>query len=149
MRWWWDPLCTRPTPYLDFYNASSLKQQSMDRHVAPTRTHYSDSEPISLCSYSLLLRVLAEKQHTPILYFTGTCGQAPPPFSWTSIFFHVSTILHPVIHRELQNVIYMNKNRCSRKRGEGPVHKYLWLWEQNILLWEQDIILRKQDRKKF
>jgi hypothetical protein len=31
----WPHLCTRPTPYLDFYNASSLKQQSMDRHVAP------------------------------------------------------------------------------------------------------------------
>jgi hypothetical protein len=28
-----------------------------------------------------------------------------------------------VIHRELQNVVYMTKNRCSRKRGEGPV---LW-----------------------
>ena len=32
---------------LDFYSASSLKQQSVDRHVAPTRTHYSDSEPTS------------------------------------------------------------------------------------------------------
>ena len=31
--------------------------------------------------------------------------------------------------------------------GEGPVHKYLWLWEQNIFLWEQDIILRKQEKK--
>ena len=32
---------------LDFYSASSLKQQSVDRHVAPTRTHYPDSEPTS------------------------------------------------------------------------------------------------------
>jgi spore coat polysaccharide biosynthesis protein SpsF (cytidylyltransferase family) len=39
---------------LDFYSASSLKQQSADRHVAPF-THYSDSEPTSLCSYSLML----------------------------------------------------------------------------------------------
>ena len=31
--------------------------------------------------------------------------------------------------------------------GEGTVHKYLWLWEQNIFLWEQDIILRKQEKK--
>jgi len=38
---------------LDFYNSSSLKQQSADTHVAP---HYSDSEPTSLCSYSLMLR---------------------------------------------------------------------------------------------
>ena len=32
---------------LDFYSASSLKQQSVDRHVAPTRTHYPDFEPTS------------------------------------------------------------------------------------------------------
>jgi len=31
MRWWWGPLCTRPT-YLDFYSVSSLKQQSSSRH---------------------------------------------------------------------------------------------------------------------
>ena len=57
---------------LDFYSASSLIQQSTGRHVAPlgqfyqwsnkiiinsTRTHYSDSEPASLCSFSLMLCV--------------------------------------------------------------------------------------------
>jgi hypothetical protein len=36
---------------LDFYNASSLKQQSADRHVAPLGhiIQYSDSKPTSLC----------------------------------------------------------------------------------------------------
>jgi hypothetical protein len=34
---------------LDFYNASSLKQQSAGRHVAPL---HSDSEPASLYSCS-------------------------------------------------------------------------------------------------
>ena len=33
---------------LDFYSASSLKQQSAGRHVATLLTHYSDSEPIGL-----------------------------------------------------------------------------------------------------
>ena len=37
---------------LDFYTASSLKQKSAGRHVAP---HYSDSEPANLCSFSLML----------------------------------------------------------------------------------------------
>ena len=37
---------------LDFYSASSLKQQSAGRHVAP---HDFDSEPTSLCSFSLML----------------------------------------------------------------------------------------------
>ena len=62
------------------------------------------------------------------------CGQDPPSFFLNiNIFVHVNNILqlsiyvslNPVIHRELQNVVYMKKNRCSRKRGEGPVHKYL------------------------
>jgi hypothetical protein len=36
IRWLWCPLCTRPTcSVLDFYNASSLKQQSLGRHVSP------------------------------------------------------------------------------------------------------------------
>ena len=29
----------------------------MDRHVTPLKTHYPDSEPTSLCSYSLKLHV--------------------------------------------------------------------------------------------
>jgi hypothetical protein len=55
MRWWWGPLCTRPTCLLvGFYSASSLKQQFADRHVPPL-WHYPDSEKISLCSFSLML----------------------------------------------------------------------------------------------
>jgi hypothetical protein len=33
--------------------------------------------------------------------------------------------LDPVIHRELQNVVYMKKKLMFKKKGEGPVHKYL------------------------
>ena len=40
---------------LDFYSASSMKQQSAGRHVAPLGhiIHYSDSEPTSLCHFGL------------------------------------------------------------------------------------------------
>ena len=34
-KWWWGPLCTRPTRLVGFYSTSSLKQKSADRHVAP------------------------------------------------------------------------------------------------------------------
>jgi hypothetical protein len=36
MRWWWDPLCSRPTTNTLrwFFSASSLKQEFADRHVA-------------------------------------------------------------------------------------------------------------------
>ena len=40
------------TIQMHFYSASSLKQQSMDRHVTPL---YPDFRPTSLCSYSLIL----------------------------------------------------------------------------------------------
>ena len=43
--------------WLDFYcgTCSSLKQQSTVKHVVSLLTHYSDSKPIILCSYSLIL----------------------------------------------------------------------------------------------
>jgi hypothetical protein len=34
--------------YLDFYSASSLKQQTVDTHVAPLGNLYSDSQSSSL-----------------------------------------------------------------------------------------------------
>jgi hypothetical protein len=41
---------------LDFHSASSLKQQSAGRHVAPLWTHYSDSEPTSLLFFLIMAR---------------------------------------------------------------------------------------------
>ena len=49
---------------LDFDSASSLKQQSTGRHIAP-RTHYSDSEPTSLCSSSLIMRAMGRSNTYP------------------------------------------------------------------------------------
>ena len=40
---------------LDFHSAHSLKQQFLGKHVTPLKTHYTDSEPTSLCSYSYML----------------------------------------------------------------------------------------------
>ena len=39
-----------------FYNASSLKQQSSDRHVTPSQTHYTDSDPTQYLLFLLMLR---------------------------------------------------------------------------------------------
>ena len=50
--------------YLDFYSASSLKQQSADRHVAPLSTDFPDFEPISLCSHSLFCIPSREASNT-------------------------------------------------------------------------------------
>jgi len=41
---WWGPLCTRPRREKDFYNASSLKQQYVGRHVAPLEHIGSNTE---------------------------------------------------------------------------------------------------------
>jgi len=63
MGWWWCQLCTKPTRLAGFYSASSLKQQSVIRHVAPMRH-------IILISLVLLLNAacLVEKQQITILY---------------------------------------------------------------------------------
>jgi hypothetical protein len=39
-----------------FYSASSLKRQSVEKDVATTRTHYSDSVPTCLFTFSLMMR---------------------------------------------------------------------------------------------
>jgi len=42
---------------LDLHSASSLKQQSIDRHVASFgQTHYPGSDPTGHFSFSLMLR---------------------------------------------------------------------------------------------
>ena len=41
---------------MDLHCASPLKRQSADKHVATTRTHYSDSEPTCLYTFSLMMR---------------------------------------------------------------------------------------------
>jgi hypothetical protein len=47
---------------LDFYSASSLKQQSDDRQTCrSTRTHCPDSEPTCICSYSFVLCIFGRK----------------------------------------------------------------------------------------
>jgi hypothetical protein len=58
-QWNDDEVCFVPDQHaeLDLYCASLPKQQSAGWHVAPL-THYYDSEPTSLSSYSLMLRAL-------------------------------------------------------------------------------------------
>ena len=55
---WWDDddnvrFALDQHAQLDLYSARSLKQQTTGRQVAPLLTHYYESEPTSLCSYSL------------------------------------------------------------------------------------------------
>ena len=72
--------------------------------------------------------------------------QDPPPFFLNiDIFFHVNNILlDSVIHRELQNVVYMKKNiDVQEKGGGGPVHNYLWRWVICIFSSCHKILLNK------
>ena len=49
-----------------------------------------------------------------------------PVWIETTVCLYLLYICHPVIHRELQNVVYMNKKiDVQEKGGGGPVHKYL------------------------
>ena len=52
-----------------FYSASSLKQQSVDRHVTSLRTYYPHCKPPSPCSYSLMLLGGADTNINFIVWF--------------------------------------------------------------------------------
>ena len=57
---------------LDFYSASLLKQQSADRHIyacLSTPKYYSDSEPTSPCTFSLML---SREANTNFVIFGST-----------------------------------------------------------------------------
>ena len=49
-----------------------------NRHVAPTRTYYPDSEPTSLCSFSLMPRVSGEATNTNLIVFGLTRSGLEP-----------------------------------------------------------------------
>ena len=56
-----------------------------------------------------------------------------PVWIETTVRLFLLYICHTVIHRKLQNVVYMKKKSMLKKRGDGqseapkgPVHKYLW-----------------------
>jgi hypothetical protein len=69
MWWWWDLICTRPRRLIVFFfSASSLNQQSADRHVAP-RSTLSWFQANQSLLFLLNAACLAEKQHISILVF--------------------------------------------------------------------------------
>ena len=53
--WWDDDICFVLDQHaqLDLYSASSLKQQSANRHVAPLKTHYPDLKPTNVFLFLL------------------------------------------------------------------------------------------------
>jgi hypothetical protein len=62
--------------YLDLYCARSLNQQFVGRNVAPLLTHYPDSEPTNLCSFSLMSGsvLVEEAANTNLIVFGLTPG---------------------------------------------------------------------------
>jgi hypothetical protein len=53
MRWWWGPLCTRPTRLVGILIVLALQHNSLRIDMSPTRTLYPDSKPTNLWSFSL------------------------------------------------------------------------------------------------
>ena len=79
--------------------------------------------------FQLKPQVLVDNKYkqTVVSIDTGflTCIHVRNPV-WieTTVCLYLLYICHPVIHRELQNVVYMKKKSMFKKKGEGPVHKY-------------------------
>ena len=78
MRKWWCRLCTWHHSELDFYSASSLKQQSAGRDVASLGTHYHDSEKNNFCSFSLIRMLNREATNTNLIVFGCTLPGLEP-----------------------------------------------------------------------
>ena len=90
MRWWWSPFVLDQHTELDFYSASSLKQQSADRPVAPLGyIILMPSQPV----FSLNAGCLDEKQHIPILWSLVWPDQGSNPRS-TALEASTLTIRH-------------------------------------------------------
>ena len=94
---WWNDIDVRYVldQHADFdaYIASSLKQQSVSRHVGPQGRHYSDSEPTRFYSYSLVPRALrrSNKYKCYSLWFDPRSNSLEastltftPPFYWNN-----------------------------------------------------------------
>ena len=55
MRWWWDPICTRPARLFGFLKCDITATTVHGQTCRHALTHSPDSEPTSLCSFSLVL----------------------------------------------------------------------------------------------
>ena len=56
MKWWWCPLCTRPTHTELYFNRGNSRDNNPCIGICCSiRRNYSDSEPANLCSYSLMM----------------------------------------------------------------------------------------------
>ena len=87
MEWWWGSLCTRPTHLVGFfYSASSLKQQSVGRHVAPFG-HIILIQSHPVCAFQLIC-VLSGKATNTNCIVSGLTRSNP-----------LSTTLKATLHR--------------------------------------------------
>ena len=67
-----------------FYSASSLKQQSADRHIAPLGHIILIAEPSNLCPFSLMMRAYSgEATNTNFIVFGLTRPRGSNPLSTT------------------------------------------------------------------
>ena len=102
MRCWWSPLCTRPTCWVGIlYNsASSLKQQSSGRHVAPY--NLISSQPVlALTPYCCLLREAAKTKLT----FFGLTRQGLEPTNYCTWGKHTNHQCGCVMQTEVYTLL--------------------------------------------
>ena len=91
-RWWGGPLCTRPTRLVDLYSASSLKQWSADRYVAPLwHIILIPSQPVFAFSLMLHAWQRSSKYQFYNLWFDPIGAQAHNLLYWVEHTNHYTT----------------------------------------------------------
>ena len=108
----------------DCYIVSSLKQQSKNRHVCPTRTHYPDSEPTD--------NIQNKTVHTN--YNKSQKGKGCVLFLWYNTNLYLSHVLYVFFRLEVEKVIFQdhlseNIRLKFQIQERFCLHRYVWLYK--------------------
>ena len=118
MRWWGVLLCTRPTCLVEFFHiASSLKQQSMDRHVAQLgHIILIPSQPVFALSPKCC--VLSGEATNTNFIFIGLTGPGLEPtiyHTWGEHANHYTT--NAVVNKTVHVQMYIYQSVINERSG--------------------------------
>ena len=120
-------LLCRPTR-LDLYSASPNETTMYGKTCTSTRTHYPDSEPTSLCSYSLMQRAQRRSNNYQLysLWFETTRGERVNHYTTDAVHLPLNNNLLLIIRR---------KHYFVRKLMSTPIGFYKYINKRPVYFW--------------
>jgi hypothetical protein len=128
MRWWWGPLCSRPTGWAGFFTVlphwNNISRVVLSLHI---RTHYSDSKPTSFCSL-LNAACLAEKQQIPVVWSLVSPDRGSNPRSTALEGVHTNHLGNISIEIKHNQIRKKNSVTLMQVSSRGLTKRMLFLW---------------------